>query len=64
MSKHHIMLPLNIEKGKHGLFYITSPVIRGLLVATPTLDGALAEVQRAIDDLASAASIAKAGDRP
>jgi hypothetical protein len=59
MSKHRVMLPLNIKRGEHGLFYITCPVIRGLLVAEPTFAKALAEVQTAIDELADAASIAK-----
>jgi hypothetical protein len=64
MSKHRVMLPLNIKQGEYGLFYITSPVIPGLLVAKPTLAKALAEVQTAIDELANAASMAKAEERP
>jgi hypothetical protein len=64
MSKHRVMLPLVIKRGETGLFYISSAVVPGLLVAEPTLAKALAEVQVAIDELADAASIANAEERP
>ena len=39
------------EQGATGLFYATSPDLRGLLVAEPTLDGLEKAIPEAIRDL-------------
>jgi hypothetical protein len=39
------------EEGKTGLFYATSPDLKGLLVAEPTLDGLERAIPQAIRDL-------------
>jgi hypothetical protein len=46
---------LKIEKGAHGLFYVTSPYVPGLLIASPSLEEAYREVPVAIIDLYEAA---------
>lgn len=40
-----------IDQGHEGLFYATSPDLKGLLVAEPTFEGALAAVPKAIADM-------------
>lgn len=46
---------IEVNEGKTGLYYATSPDFKGLLVAEPTLIGVLAAVPpRAIDDLKKA----------
>jgi len=42
------------EEGKTGLFYATSPDLKGLLVAEPTLDGLERAIPQAITDLFAA----------
>jgi hypothetical protein len=44
-------LTINIECGKNGLYYATSPDLRGLLVAKPTLAEVFADLPRAIAEL-------------
>lgn len=43
---------LEIEKGEHGLFYVTSPYVPGLLIAAQTLDDAYRQVPIAIVEMA------------
>ena len=50
-----IRIPVVIELGDAGLTYITSPFIRGLLVAEKTEQEAMEKLAGAIEDLASAA---------
>jgi len=44
-------LTLNIERGQSGLWFVTSPEVRGLLVSERTIDEALAAVGSALRDL-------------
>ena len=46
------------QEGKTGLFYATSPDLKGLLVAEPTLDALDRAVPQAISDLYAACGIA------
>lgn len=48
-------LRLEIEKGTTGLWFVTSPDVRGLLISGLTPDAALAAVPGALRDLAAAA---------
>lgn len=48
---------VRIEEGRTGLFYATSPDLKGLLVAEPTLDALDAAVPLAIADLYSVAGV-------
>jgi hypothetical protein len=45
------------EEGKTGLFYATSPDLKGLLVAEPTLDAVERAIPQAITDLYAACGI-------
>ena len=49
-----IIFPIDVEQGEAGLFYITSPLVRGLLVTGRTENEALDKVQQALTDLAKA----------
>jgi hypothetical protein len=42
---------VRIEEGKTGLFFATSPDLKGLLVAEPTIDALYVAVPKAIVDL-------------
>lgn len=42
---------IRIEEDKAGLFYATSPELRGLLVAKPTMDELRADIPRAIREM-------------
>ena len=46
---------IKIEEGKAGLFYATSPDLKGLLVAEPTIDALDAAIPAAIAELYAAA---------
>jgi hypothetical protein len=50
---------VKIEEGKEGLFYATSPDLKGLLVAEPTID----ELEMAIPQTISDLVLAMSGDR-
>ncbi len=50
-----VRIPIDIEVGDGGLTYVTSPFIRGLLVAEKTEQDALDKLPNSIEDLASAA---------
>lgn len=54
----HMELPIEIEE-KDGLFFITSPLLNGLLVAERSEALALEEATRAIHRLAEAATAEK-----
>jgi len=45
---------VKIEEGKAGLFYATSPDLKGLLVAEPNIDELEAAISRGIADLYAA----------
>src|SRR5579863_6140917 len=45
------------EEGKTGLFYATSPDLKGLLVAEPTLDALENAIPQAITDLFAACGV-------
>jgi hypothetical protein len=45
---------VKVEEGKAGLFYATSPDLRGLLVAEPNIDDLDVAISRAITDLYAA----------
>ena len=49
-----VTIPLNIEQGYAGLFYVTCPLIKGLMVALPSQEEAIAAIPHAINALASA----------
>lgn len=51
-----IRIPIDVEQGDAGLFYITSPLLKGLLVAERTEKEALASLPSRIEDMAVAAS--------
>lgn len=42
---------IRVEKGKAGLFYATSPNLKGLLVAEPTLEALDKSIPSAVADL-------------
>jgi hypothetical protein len=42
---------IKVEKGKEGLFYATSPSLKGLLVAEPTLEALDEAIPSAVADL-------------
>jgi len=42
---------VKVREGKEGLFYATSPQLKGLLVAEPTLDALDKAIPKAISDL-------------
>lgn len=48
---------VRIEEGKAGLFYATSPDLKGLLVAESTIDGLEREIPKAITDLYAACGV-------
>jgi hypothetical protein len=54
------VLVLHIECGITGLYFVTSPMVRGLLIADPTFEGALQQVPSALADLARATPPARA----
>jgi hypothetical protein len=45
---------VKVEEGKAGLFYATSPDLRGLLVAEPNIDDLDVAISKAIADLYAA----------
>jgi hypothetical protein len=49
-----IEFPIDIEQGEAGLVYVTSPLVRGLLIARETEAEALAEAPQALADLTKA----------
>jgi hypothetical protein len=49
------IIRVRIEEGKAGLFYATSPDLRGLLVGKPTIDELFDTIPKAIADLHEAA---------
>ncbi len=57
MTTHEInkssKVTLHVEKGEEGLWYVTSPEPRGLLIAGDTMHNALLQVQKALDDMAT-----------
>jgi hypothetical protein len=50
-----VTIPVKVETAESGLIYVTSPIIRGLLVSERTEEKALASAITAVDDLARAA---------
>lgn len=48
------LVRVRLEEGRTGLFYATSPDLKGLLVAEPTLDAVEEAVPSAITDLYAA----------
>jgi hypothetical protein len=54
--KAHIVR-VKIEEGREGLFYATSPDLRGLLVAEATIDGLESEIPKAITALYAACDV-------
>jgi hypothetical protein len=48
---------LEREKGSAGLFYATSPDLKGLLVAAPTIEALDTEIPKAIKELYAACGI-------
>ncbi len=48
---------VKVEKGKAGLFYATSPDLKGLLVAEPTLDALDISIPVAVTDLYAACGV-------
>src|ERR1700728_2831271 len=60
------VLRIKVEEGKTGLFYATSPDLKGLLVAEPTMDALEEAIPKVITDMYAACGVkivvAKAGD--
>jgi len=48
---------VKIEEGKTGLFFATSPDLRGLLAAESTIDGLHSAIEKAIVDLYEASGV-------
>ncbi|MGA7631274.1 MAG: hypothetical protein WCB11_10930 [Terriglobales bacterium] len=48
---------IKCEKGKAGLFYATSPDLKGLLVAEATVDALQREIPKAIRDMYAASGV-------
>jgi hypothetical protein len=57
---------VKVEEGRTGLFYATSPDLKGLLVAEPTIDALEEAIPRVITDMYAACGVnvvvTKAGD--
>jgi hypothetical protein len=57
---------VRIEEGKTGLFYATSPDLKGLLVAEPTIDALENSIPKTITDMFAVSEldvvVTKAGD--
>lgn len=49
---------VKVEEGKTGLFYATSPDLKGLLVAEPTIDALEDAIPRVITDMYAACEMA------
>lgn len=49
-----VKLPVDIEQGKAGLVYVTSPLVKGLMAARGTEKEALGDVQLVLDSLTAA----------
>jgi len=54
MSERATIVRVKIEQGKAGLFYATSPDLRGLLVAAPDLEALFGAIPQEITDLYAA----------
>jgi hypothetical protein len=54
MSERATIIRVKIEQGKAGLFYATSPDLRGLLVGRPDVEGLFNAIPQAITDLYAA----------
>ena len=54
---------MNVEIGDAGLWYVTSPdpELKGLLVAGKTMNAALRDVARCIEDMRTAKALAESG---
>ena len=50
-------IPLTIDEGNHGLFYVTSPMIKGLLISGATADEAIDKVQSVLQEMAEVAAL-------
>ena len=57
MSERATIVRVKVEQGKAGLFYATSPDLRGLLVAEPSFDALFEAVPQAITDLYAAKGV-------
>lgn len=57
-------ITLKAEKGKKGLWYVTSPDVVGLLIADSTLGGALSYVEEGVASLSKASVTAWTNARP
>ena len=57
MSERATIVRVKIEEDKVGLFYATSPDLRGLLVAKPDLETLFEAIPQAITDLYAAKGI-------
>lgn len=57
MSERATIVRVKIEQGKAGLFYATSPDLRGLLVGRPDLEALFEAIPQAIADLYAARGI-------
>ena len=51
-----VYLPIWLERGRAGLWYATSPLVKGLLVAEPTKELAISNAISAFTALCSAVS--------
>jgi hypothetical protein len=52
-----LIIHIKIEEGREGLFYATSPDLRGLLVAKPDLESLDKAIPRAIEELYAACGV-------
>jgi hypothetical protein len=51
------VLRVRVEEGKTGLFYATSPDLKGLLVAEPTIDALEEAIPKVIADMYAACGV-------
>lgn len=49
-------IPINIELGEHGLYYGTSPAMKGLLVIGDSVKQVMERVPKAIEEMRSVAA--------
>lgn len=54
-------IPINIEEGQHGIFYGTSPAMKGLLVTGGSAQEVMDRVPQAIEDMRAVAATMERG---
>lgn len=50
-------IPISIDLGKHGLYYGTSPAVKGLLVIGNSVKDVMAKIPQALTELRAARAV-------